>query len=169
MAKRSTTSTASSTSTKVVQKTPLAQILLPTLRFLTFTTGLVSMVFISIYWYLMSRLRYQVEDYPWTTILSYAIVFALGLGYCYSFLFPSLLGKESRLVCLLILSVTVLVIKFRILVPSGFDGCDREVTCRIEFAEIVSSMVLGFLVLPEMALSFVIARRTPNGKVPDYS
>ncbi|KAF9125672.1 hypothetical protein BGW39_007221 [Mortierella sp. 14UC] len=169
MSKRSTKSTASSTETKVVQRTSLAQMILPTLRFLVFTAGLVNMILLSIYWYLMSTLRYQVEDYPWTTILSYAIVFALGLGYCYSFLFPSLLGKESRLVSLLILSITVLVVKFKILLPSGFDDCDKEITCKIEFAEIVNSMVLAFMVLPEMVLTYVIARRAPRGKVPDYS
>ncbi|KAF9902776.1 hypothetical protein EC991_004548 [Linnemannia zychae] len=166
---KSTKSTVSSTETKVVQRTPLAQMLLPTLRFLVFTAGLTNMILISIYWYFMSKLRYQIEDYLWTTILSYAIVFALGLGYCYSFLFPSLFGKESRLVCLMILSITVLVVKFTVLLPRGFDDCDREFTCRIEFAEIVNSMVLGFMILPEMVLTYLIARRAPRGKVPDYS
>lgn len=127
------------------------------------------MILLSLYWYFMSRLRYQVEDYPWSTILSYACVFALGLGYSYSLLFPSLLGKESRLVSLAILSVAVLVVKFRVLVPSGWEACDGEMTCTIEFAEVVTSMVLGFLVLPEMVLTYLIARRAPNGKVADYS
>ncbi|KAG0303956.1 hypothetical protein BGZ97_001684 [Linnemannia gamsii] len=153
----------------LAERTPLARKLLPALRFITFITGLASMILISIYWYLMSHLRYQVEDYPWPTVLSYACVFALGLGYCYSLLFPSLLGKESRLVSLCMLLVAVLVVKFKILLPSGFDECDREMTCTIEFAEIVTSMVLAFLVLPEMVLTYLISRRAPNGKVADYS
>ncbi|KAF8931686.1 hypothetical protein BGZ47_011736 [Haplosporangium gracile] len=157
------------TTTATVERTPLPQKLLPTLRFLTFTTGLVNMILLSLYWYFMSRLRYQVEDYPWPTILSYACVFALGLGYTYSLLFPSLLGKESRLVSLAMLSVAVLVVKFKVLVPGGWEGCDGEMTCTIEFAEIVVSMVLGFLILPEMVLTYLIARQSPNGKVADYS
>lgn len=68
------------------------------------------------------------------------------------------------------LSVAVLVVKFRVLVPSGWEGCDREMTCTIEFAEVVVSMVLGFLVLPEMVLTYLVARRgVPNGKVADHS
>lgn len=70
---------------------------------------------------------------------------------------------------LCMLSVAVLVVKFRILLPSGFDDCDREMTCTIEFAEIVTSMVLGFLVLPEMVLTYMVARQAPNGKVANYS
>ncbi|OAQ22949.1 hypothetical protein K457DRAFT_263399 [Linnemannia elongata AG-77] len=156
--------------TTAVERTPLLQKILPVLRFLTFTTGLINMILLSIYWYFMSHLRYQVEDYPWSTILSYACAFALGLGYTYSLLFPSLLGKESRLVSLAMLSVAVLVVKFRVLVPSGWEGCDREMTCTIEFAEVVVSMVLGFLVLPEMVLTYLVARRgVPNGKVADHS
>ncbi|KAF9540709.1 hypothetical protein EC957_003893 [Mortierella hygrophila] len=157
------------TTATTMERTPLPQKLLPTLRFLTFTTGLINMILLSLYWYFMSRLRYQIEDYPWSTILSYACVFALGLGYSYSFLFPSLLGKESRVLTLAMLSLAVLVVKFRMLVPSGWEGCDGEMTCTIEFAEIVASMVLGFLVLPEMVLTYLVARRAPNGKVADYS
>ena len=117
----------------------------------------------------MSQLRYQVEDYPWSTTLSYACVFALGLGYSYSLLFPSLLGKETRLVSLATLSVVVLVVKLRLLAPRGWEGCDGEMTCTIEFAEVVVSMVLCFLVIPEMTLTYLLPRRAPNGKVADYS
>ena len=160
----STSSTASST--LVGEKATVPQKILPTLRFLTFTAGLVNMILISVFWYLMAGLRYQVEDYPWTTVLSYAFIFAIGLGYTYSVFFPSIMKKESRFLTLLTLSVTVLVVKFWILLPAGWGDCDGEITCTVEFAEIVNAMVLGFLVLPEIVLTYMIARCSPAGKLP---
>ncbi|KAG0206255.1 hypothetical protein BGX33_007488 [Mortierella sp. NVP41] len=155
--------------TGVVGRTTVPQKVLPSLRFLTFIAAVVNMTLVSIYWYLMSHLRYEVEDYPWSTVLSYAFVFLIGLGYTYSLFFPAIMKKESRLITLLILSVTVLVVKFRILFPAGFDDCDREITCTIEFAEIVTSLVLGFMVLPEIVLTFIIARQLPTGKALNFA
>ncbi|KAG0254890.1 hypothetical protein BG011_005451 [Mortierella polycephala] len=129
------------------------------LRAALFAISLVNVCFI--FAYCARKLYYHGDLHLWWGILATFIsVIVICTSYLYSLLGPPFLHKYLRAFFMLFLSLFTLGIKFRIIdvyrefEGPGFIDCSTEdAFCYLEFSDLITAVILGFLMLPEIALT----------------
>jgi|SRR5690554_2989913 len=98
----------------------------------------------------------------WGVLATFVSVIVIGISYLYSLQGPPFLHKYLRAFFMLFLSLFTLGIKLRIIdvylefEGPGFLNCSTEdAFCYLEFTDLITAIILGFLMLPEIALTVV--------------